>query len=417
MATCPNPNCRRPNKPGANFCVYCGHELDNGPTHNNPLNQRRGNGRSSNNAESIRTVASVLSAIFLICLIVGISTRGCSSKERQASRTSSQAIAEPASEAASSSPMTFGTIQISSTPVGALVYLDGKKTKLRTPATIEHVPVGKHELKLVSNKFGSSTSTVNNVVVEDGGVVSYYLDYIEYMAHVRYLSHDEVWRRTESSDRIVFSKGNCSFCMRRIPSGCFSMQTDKGDLKQVTLSAYSLGETEITQIIWKAIMGANSPSEFKGDDYPVENVSYQDCQRFISELNAQTGEHFRLPTEAEWEYAARGANRAPEFYYAEPYNELPDTSAETSEDRTKPVKSLYPNTIGLFGMSGNVAEWCSDYYGKIKGKKADNPKGPRHGDWRVVRGNNYTRSWNLATGRYPADERIKTSKIGFRLAI
>jgi len=297
------------------------------------------------------------------------------------------------------------------------VYLDGKNTKLRTPASIEDVPAGEHELKLVRNMFGSSTSVLINVVVNDGGAVSCNHDFNDNMAYIGHSTRDAGWKRTEMSDRVVFSKAGVSFCMKRVPPGCFSMETDKGGLKQITLSAYSLGETEVTQEMWKLIMGASSPSEFKGNELPVENVSYQDCQRFISELNAQTGEHFRLPTEAEWEYAARGANLAPEFYFAEPYNELPNSPTETGEDRTRPVKSRYPNTIGIFGMSGNVAEWCSDYYGKIKGKKADNPTGPKRGDWRVVRGNNYSYSWSLATSRYPADERKKTSKIGFRLAL
>ena len=128
-----------------------------------------------------------------------------------------------------------------------------------------------------------------------------------------------------TDDGIMFSIGNVRFEMVRVEGGIFTMgataeqgsdaDSDEKPTHQVTLSSYSIGKTEVTQALWQAVMGSN-PSNFKGSNLPVEQVSWEDCQTFIRKLNALTGKNFRLPTEAEWEFAARGGNKSQGYKYS-----------------------------------------------------------------------------------------------------
>ena len=131
----------------------------------------------------------------------------------------------------------------------------------------------------------------------------------------------------------------------------------------VTLSSYYICKYEVTQALWRAVMGSN-PSNFKGDNLPVESVSWNDCQTFINRLNSYTGRNFRLPTEAEWEFAARGGNYSRHYKYSGS-NYIGDVAwyHSNSGHRTHPVGTKQPNELGLYDMSGNVHEWCSDWDG------------------------------------------------------
>lgn len=155
---------------------------------------------------------------------------------------------------------------------------------------------------------------------------------------------------------------------------------------QVTLSSFYIGRYEVTQEEWKTVMGKN-PSKFEGDKRPVDYVSYRDCQKFIVTLNSLTGKKFRLPTEAEWEYAARGGNKSKGYKYAGS-NELSSVAwfGGNSGNITRNVGTKNPNELGLYDMSGNVWEWCSDYYGKYSSAAQTNPKGSSSGFFRVLRG-------------------------------
>ncbi|MDD6784574.1 MAG: formylglycine-generating enzyme family protein, partial [Prevotellaceae bacterium] len=155
---------------------------------------------------------------------------------------------------------------------------------------------------------------------------------------------------------------------------------------QVTLSSYYIGETEVTQALWAVVMG-NNPSRFKGDNNPVEKVSWNDCQEFISKLNSLTGQKFRLPTEAEWEYAARGGNKSRGYQYSGS-NNLDDVAwyYGNSGSKTHIVKTKQPNELGIYDMSGNVWEWCYDWKGDYSSGSQTNPKGPSTGSSRVGRG-------------------------------
>ena len=159
----------------------------------------------------------------------------------------------------------------------------------------------------------------------------------------------------------------------------------------VTLSGYYIGKTEVTQSLWKAVMGSN-PSRFKGDNLPVENVSWDDCQEFIGKLNSMTGQNFRLPTEAEWEFACRGGNNSRGYKYSgSNYIDNVAWYYGNSGEKTLPVATKSPNELGIYDMSGNVWEWCSDWYGDYSSSAQTNPKGPYDGSYRVSRGG----GWNF----------------------
>ena len=163
---------------------------------------------------------------------------------------------------------------------------------------------------------------------------------------------------------------------------------------QVTLSNYMIGETEVTQALWQAVMHSN-PSDWGDVEGPVECVSWNDCQEFIAKLNELTGETFRLPTEAEWEFAARGGNKSQGWMYAGHeliyhvawYKGNAYDVGEISPDYgVHPVAMKSPNELGLYDMSGNVWEWCQDWYGSYSSEAQTNPQGPSSGTKRVYRG-------------------------------
>ena len=169
----------------------------------------------------------------------------------------------------------------------------------------------------------------------------------------------------------------------------------------VTLSSFYLCKYEVTQALWRAVMG-NNPSSFKGNNLPVQNVSWNDCQTFISRLNNLTGRIFRLPTEAEWEYAARGGNRSRGYKYSGS-NVLSDVAwyDDNSGGKTHPVGSKSPNELGLYDMSGNVWEWCSDWYGTYSSSSQTNPTGASCGSSRVRRGGGWHSGAHGSTHRKP----------------
>jgi formylglycine-generating enzyme required for sulfatase activity len=233
-------------------------------------------------------------------------------------------------------------------------------------------------------------------------------------------------RQTGSSK--TFTANGVTFKMMKVDGGTFSMgatseQNDPYDdekpVHQVTLSSYYIGETEVTQALWKAVMGSN-PAIFKGDNRPVENVSWNDCQTFIKKLNSLTGENFRLPTEAEWEYAARGGSKSRGYQYSGS-NNLSSVAwyDDNSGSKTHDVKTKSPNELGIYDMSGNVWEWCQDRYGYYSSSSVTNPMGASSGSYRVIRGGswyNFDRSCRSAY-RCIWEPSILMSNLGLRLVL
>ena len=243
---------------------------------------------------------------------------------------------------------------------------------------------------------------------------------------------EEERKRREAEERAkkpTFTVGGVSFKMIRVEGGTFTMGAtreqgsdaydDEKPTHDVTLSSYSIGETLVTQELWQAVMGGN-PSRFKGVQRPVEKVSWYDCQDFIKKLNELTGKAFRLPTEAEWEYAARGGKQSKGYKYSGS-NDINEVAwyLGNSSSQTHPVKEKKPNELGIYDMSGNVWEWCQDSWGSYSSSPQTNPTGPTSGSDRVGRGG----SWcNGAVGcrlsfRGDNDPGDASNILGLRLAL
>jgi formylglycine-generating enzyme required for sulfatase activity len=197
----------------------------------------------------------------------------------------------------------------------------------------------------------------------------------------------------------------------------------------VTLSDFYIGKYEVTQAQWQAIMGTtirqqrdkdgkDSPLYGEGDSYPMYYVSWNEVQEFIKKLNAATGKQYRLPTEAEWEYAARGGNKSNGYKYSGS-NTFEDVAwyGSNSGRETHPVGTKQPNELGIYDMSGNVWEWCNDWYGSYSSSSQRDPAGASSGSYRVIRGGGwYISAQGCRTSirlYYSSDDR--NVALGFRL--
>ncbi len=203
-----------------------------------------------------------------------------------------------------------------------------------------------------------------------------------------------------NGDVFTYYVNSVPFNMVYVEGGTFWMgATDEqaGDyddyetpVNRVHLSSYYIGQTEVTQELWREVMGTN-PSKFLGNiKRPVEQVSWSECKTFISRLNELTGLNFRLLTEAEWEFAARGGNKSQGYKYAG--SNTVGTVAWYSSNAgstTHPVGTKAPNELGLYDMSGNVWEWVNDWYGNYTSGEKTNPTGPTSGSYRVFRGGSW----------------------------
>ena len=259
-------------------------------------------------------------------------------------------------------------------------------------------------------------------------------------------AEQEAKRKTFQQSQTFTVKG-VSFVMKPVKGGTFQMGSndseafdDEMPVHNVTLTNYYIGETVVTQALWKAVMGYN-PSYFEGDNLPVESVRYYDIvNEFLPKLNRMTGKYFRLPTEAEWEYAARGGIHSNGYKYAgddcidnvawywknsgDYYLDGTDNDwdwdrIENNNGRTRVIKGKKPNELGLYDMSGNVWEWCQDWYGNYCNGLQTNPQGSSNGLRRVLRGG----SWSSYVGYCRVSYRSYFSPdsryyyLGFRLVL
>ena len=229
---------------------------------------------------------------------------------------------------------------------------------------------------------------------------------------------------------LTFSVGDVVFTMVAVDGGTFQMGSTSGGSNaqhSVILSDYFIGETEVTQALWQAVMGSN-PSQFSGTQRPVEKVSWDDCLTFISKLNELTGMTFRLPTEAEWEFAARGGTKSNGYLWSGS-NTIDDVAWFNVNSfiftsgipvyQTHDVATKAANELGIYDMSGNVFEWCQDWYGDYSSDTQYDPTGIASGSTRVVRGGCYINGPNECTVSYRANSSPEKSgnNMGLRLAL
>ena len=286
-----------------------------------------------------------------------------------------------------------GNLSVNYKPFGADVYIDGNKVG-QSPRVFNGIMVGNHKVEIKKDGYGTESKTVNILESQTAtlsGVLT--TNASSSVASGASLSGNTI---------IIPVKDGISIDMIRVEAGTFTMGAttemkdpwdDEKPTHQVTLTNdYYIGKYEVTQALWKAVMGKN-PSNFKGDNLPVEEVSWNDCQKFISKLNSITGKTFRLPTEAEWEYAARGGKKSRGYQYSGS-NNLSDVAwyTDNSGSKTHTVGSKQANELGIYDMSGNVYEWCQDWKGSYSSSSQVNPTGDNSGSFRVNRGG----CWNNA---------------------
>lgn len=248
-----------------------------------------------------------------------------------------------------------------------------------------------YDYLLTGNMTYISTSDVN----DDGSVTSTDVTSV----------YEELLNGTSGGGIIVveYEVNGVKFNMVKVEGGTFMMgateeqggetPANERPVHEVTLSSFFIGETEVTQELWKAVMGSSyfsNPSNHKGDLFPVEQVTWSKCNTFISNLNQMTGMTFRMPTEAEWEYAARGGQKSLGYKYSGSDN-IDDVAWYNGNagGATHEVKTKAPNELGIYDMSGNVWEWCQDIYGSYSADAQTNPTGATSGSYRVMRGGKY----------------------------
>lgn len=308
-----------------------------------------------------------------------------------------------------------GKLDINSNPINADVYIDGRRYG-KTPDIIQNLIIGQHSLSLKKEGYAELQATIE---IAEGKISTY---------NFTMQQQKKQEKQTLASNVETFIVKGVEFKMIKVEGGTFSMgatseQTNYGNdekpVHSVTLLDYYIGETEVTQELWQAVMGSN-PSYFKGNNQrPVESVSWNDCQEFIKKLNSLTGKQFRLPTEAEWEYAARGGKYSKDYVYK--YSGSNDAGEvawydDNSGGKTHPIKTKKANELGLYDMSGNVWEWCDDWYGRYQSYSQTNPTGPSEGEYGVFRGG----SWSSLDRFVRVSNRnfITTdSTLGLRLAL
>lgn len=277
-------------------------------------------------------------------------------------------------------------------------------------------------LNLVQNE-GLKENVVKYVI----GCFSYGLGLSEEPAKEIIQDVSESITETKSFDiygvdfKMIQVKGG-TFSMGATPEqGVFALYDEKPSV-EVSLGDFYLGETLVTQKLWCALMNSN-PSHFIGHDLPVERVSWEECQQFIKKLNVLFQESFRLPTEAEWEFAARGGICSMHKKYSGAMDDALEQVAwfkDNSNITSHNVKTKLPNELGLYDMSGNVAEWCNDWYfnSYANGCSKTNPIGPANGNNKVFRGG----SWNNKASDLRVSRRFfmnpiyRNKLVGFRLA-
>lgn len=274
----------------------------------------------------------------------------------------------------------MGTVDVKSTPAGAEVFIDNISVG-KTPMSFSKLIPGKHQVNIKHEGYYDFESSVD---ISD--------DKVSIIDEVLAKSCDI----ERENNKVTITTKGVSFNLIKVEGGTFQMggtseqgkgKTDEFPVHRVTLSDYYIGETEVTNELWSLIMGTNPSINFSQPTQPVNNVTWYDCQKFVNRLSALTGLHFALPTEAQWEFAARGGKKSRGYTYSGS-NKIKEVGwfKGNSGGTLKTVKQLKPNELGIYDMSGNAYEWCSDWYGLYKNTDVFDPKGPESGIYKVNRG-------------------------------
>ena len=289
-----------------------------------------------------------------------------------------------------------GNLSVNFKPFGSDVYVDGVKVG-QSPRVFNGLLVGNHNVEVRKSGYTTSRQTVTISEGQTAGI-SGSLTSSTSSSSANTLSSSG--SSLSGNALTIPVKNGISIEMVKVEAGSFDMGATpemkkpydwEKPVHRVTLTNnYYIGKYEVTQALWKIVMGSN-PSNFKGDNLPVENVSWNNCQKFISKLNKLTGKSFRLPTEAEWEFAARGGNKSRGYLYSGS-NAIGDVAwyEGNSSFMTHAVGTKQPNELGIYDMTGNVWEWCQDWYDSYSSSPQTNPTGAVSGSYRVDRGG----SWN-----------------------
>ncbi len=290
-----------------------------------------------------------------------------------------------------------------------------------------HYLYGKSLYKTGSYEYALSSLTIYLTLVGKEG--EYYEDAITLVVDAENKKKEETRRTSESKQQKVEAASETEDGMVYVKGGCFDMgdifdtgASDEKPVHTVCIGDFYLGKTEVTQKQWEDVTGSN-PSKFQCADCPVERVSWDNAQDFIKKLNEKTGKNYRLPTEAEWEYAARSGGLKEQWAGTNDEEKIGEFTwyGYTANGRTHTVAEKTPNAIGLYDMMGNVWEWCSDWYDKkyYETSPSKNPQGPSEGHNRVIRGGGWS-SKNKGLRTTDRNSFLPTSKkfstTGFRLA-
>ena len=318
-----------------------------------------------------------------------------------------------------------GNLSVNYKPFGAEVYVDGKKLG-QSPRVFNGLLVGNHQVEVRKDGY---TTDKKSVTISEGQTMSISGTLASNTAFSSngYASSSSV--SSGGNEISIPVKNGITIDMVKVEAGTFMMGAtsemqnpfdDEKPVHQVILTNnYYMGKYEVTQALWQEVMGSN-PSYFKGDDLPVEQVSWDDCQEFIGKLNSMTGRKFRLPTEAEWEYAARGGKKSRGYQFSGSSN-ISDVAwyTDNSGSKTHPVGMKQSNELGLYDMTGNVWEWCQDWYGSYVSSSQTNPTGDVSGPRRVGRGGSwyYNARFCRSSFRYRDDPDRRIYFLGLRLVL
>ena len=303
------------------------------------------------------------------------------------------------------------------TPSTATVLVDNKMVRGNNGVAKTTLPVGQHSFVVFCDGYESEEGTVK---LKASAPSNLQITLMKESVGAGIVNQQQSENQQSSNTYVVSSSNNSSgsssmasgsntisipvkdgisIDMVKVEAGTFMMgatsemkdpSSDEKPLHQVTLTNdYYMGKYEVTQALWRAVMGSN-PSYFKGDNLPVEKVSWKNCQKFISKLNKMTGRKFRLPTEAEWEYAARGGKKSRGYQYSGS-NSISDVAWYDGNSGSKPhpVGTKQANELGIYDMTGNVWEWCQDWIGSYLSSSQTNPTGADSGSYPVHRGGCY----------------------------